>query len=259
MPKGRSLPARATRRAAYLCGRVAHHIAWPTVEPGSQVIARTPAGVRLPLAADSVLAWAVWFWGEFERHELIIAGRLALPGSCAFDVGANVGLFSLDLSRAVGPGGRVIAIEPLPSTVEVLRSNLHGSGCLNVEVVQAAAGAAAGKVQLLLASDSALHSVSPELPLGQIARGSVEVPCVTLDDVWQDAGRPTVSFVKIDVEGGEEAVLRGALAMITACRPSMIVEVHGRERVGQLIALLPDYQAGSPPGFVSWNYLFHPA
>ena len=259
MPRGRSLPARATRRAAYLCGRAASRIAWSTVESGSQVVARTPAGARVPLASDTVIAWSLWLTGEFERQELIIAGRLALPGSYAFDVGANVGLFAVDLSRAVGPTGRVIAIEPLSSNAELLRSNLELSGCLNVEVVVAAAGAIAGEVDLLLAHDPSQHSTAMELPLGQIAQGSVKVPCVTLDDLWQGAGRPPVSFVKIDVEGAEEHVLRGALAMITACRPPMIVEVHGPQRVGQLIALLPDYQAVSAPGFVSWNYLFRSA
>jgi len=259
LPKGRSLPARATRRAAHLCGRAATHIAWPTVEPGSQVVARTPAGARVPLASGTVLAWSLWLTGEFELQELISAGRLGLPGSCAFDVGANVGLFAVDLSRAVGLTGRVIAIEPLTATAELLRSNLEHNGCLNVEVVVAAAGAVAGQVELKLAHDPSQHSTAVELPLGQIAQGSVRVPRVTLDDLWQGAGRPAVSFVKIDVEGAEEQVLLGALAMITACRPPMIVEVHGPERVGQLIALLPDYQSVAVPGFVSWNYLFRSA
>ena len=259
MPKGRSLPARATRRAAYLCGRAAHRIAWSTVQPGSQIVARTPAGARLPFASDTVIGWSLWLSGQFERQELTVAGRLALAGSCAFDVGANVGIFAVDLSRAVGPTGRVIAIEPLAATAELLRFNLERNGCLNVEVVVAAAGAVAGHVDLLLAGDPGQHSASRQLPLGQIARGSVSVPRVTLDDLWHGAGRPVVSFVKIDVEGGEEEVMRGALAMITACRPQMIVEVLSPERVGRLVALLPDYQAVSVPGFVSWNYLFRSA
>jgi FkbM family methyltransferase len=258
LPRGRSLPARATRRAAYLCGRAAHHIAWSTVQPGSQIVARTPAGARVPLAADTVLAESLWETGEFEREELIWAGRLALPGTCAFDVGANVGLFAVDLSRAVGPTGRVIAIEPLPVTADLLRSNIENNGCFNVEVVMAAAGAVAGQLELKLAHDPAQHSTATELPLGQIAVGSVRVPGVTLDDLWEGAGRPSVSFVKIDVEGAEDDVLRGALAMIAACRPQLIVEVHGRERVGQLIALLPDYRSVVVPGFISWNYLFRP-
>lgn len=220
---------------------------------------RTPAGIRLPLAADSVLAWIVWFWGEFERDELIMAGHLALPGSYALDVGANVGVYSVDLSRAVGPAGHVIAIEPLPATVDELRFNLAQNGCRNVEVVVAAAGAVGGQVELLLAEDPALHSASRELPLGQVPLGTLKVASVTLDDLWNGAGRPPVTFVKIDVEGGEEEVLRGALALISAYRPSMIVEVHRPDRVNELLELLPDYEAVSSPGFTSWNYLFRSA
>ncbi|MEA2677034.1 MAG: hypothetical protein QOJ81_1175 [Chloroflexota bacterium] len=258
LPKGRSLPARATRRAAYLCGRAAHHIAWPAVQPGSQIVARTPAGVQMSFASDSVLGWSLWMKGDFERAELISAGHLASPGTWAFDVGANVGLFAVDLSRAVGPTGRVFAIEPLSATADLLRSNLENEGCRNVEVVVAAAGAVAGEVELLLAQDSAQHSTATELPMGQISYASVKVPCVTLDDLWEGAGRPTVSFVKIDVEGAEEAVLRGALVMIRACRPQMIVEVHDRRQVGRLIEFLPEYESVAAPGFVHWNYLFRP-
>lgn len=258
LPLGRSLSERATRRVAHLCGRVADHVASPSIQPGSQIVARTPTGARVPLASETVLGRSLWLLGEFELRELICAGRLALPGSCAFDVGANVGLFAVDLSRIVGPTGRVFAIEPLSATAELLRANVKSNGCLNVEVVVAAAGAVAGQVELKLARDPAQHSTATQLPMGQIAVGSVKVPCVTLDDLWEGAGRPLVSFVKIDVEGAEEDVLRGAQAMIAACQPPLIVEVHGPQRVGQLIALLPDYQSVVVPGFVSWNYLFRP-
>ena len=219
---------------------------------------RTPAGVRVALASDTVIASILWETGEYEREELTWAGRLALPGSCVFDVGANIGLFAIDLSRAVGPTGRVIAIEPLPTTAELLRSNLECNGCRNVDVVVAAAGAAPGEGELQLGSDSAHHSSSTALPFGWIPVGSVKVLVVTLDDLWERAGRPRVSFVKVDVEGAEEDVLRGALTMIAAARPTLIVEIHGRERVAQLVALLPDYESLVVPGFISWNYLFRP-
>ena len=94
--------------------------------------------------------------------------------------------------------------------------------------------------------------------MGQIAVGSVRVPCVTLDDLWEGAGRPWVSFAKIDVEGAEDDVLRGALGMIAACRPTLIVEVHGQQRVSHLVALLPGYEGEAVPRFVSWNYVFRP-
>lgn len=212
----------------------------------------------MPLASNSVIASILWETGEFERQELICAGRLALPGSCAFDVGANVGLFAVDLSRAVGPTGRVIAIEPLAATAELLRSHIESSGCPNVEVVVAAAAAVTGQVELLLAGDAAQHSTATALPFGWSHVGSVTVPAVTLDDLWESAGRPRVSFVKIDVEGAEEDVLRGALRMIAACRPSLIVEVHGPELVSRLVELLPRYEAIVVPGFISWNYVFRP-
>lgn len=96
------------------------------------------------------------------------------------------------------------------------------------------------------------------MPYGQIPVGRVAVPGVTLDDLWEGVGRPRVSFIKIDVEGAEGDVLRGAGGMIGATRPQLIVEVHDRERVGWLSALLPGYESVVVPGFISWNYLFRP-
>jgi FkbM family methyltransferase len=256
LPKGRSLPERAIRRAAHLCGRAAHYIAWTTVQPGSQVVARTPMGARVALVAGTALAETLWETGEFEREELIAAGRLAVPGTYAFDVGANVGVFAVDLSRALGPAGRVFAIEPSSETAVLLRRNIEDNRCPNVEVVIAAAAAVAGDVELQLALDPAHHSTAAVMPYGQVPVERVTVPGVTLDGLWQSAGRPRVSFVKIDVEGAEEDVLRGALHMIAATRPALIVEVHDRARVNELIALMPDYEPVAVPGFISWNYLF---
>jgi FkbM family methyltransferase len=256
LPRGRNLVARATRRAAWLSGRAAHLIAGSTVDPGSQVVARTPRGGRVQFAAGTALASSTWETGELELEELLWSGRLAVPGSHAIDVGANVGLFTVDLSRAVGPTGRVIAVEASAVTADLLRSTIESNGCRNVDVVVAAAAAVTGEVELKLTPDPAHPSIAAEMIYGQIPLGSVKVPGVTLDDLWLKAGRPQVSFVKIDVEGAEEDVLRGALEMIAACRPSMIVEVFYDERVAPLVALLPRYEAVAVPGFISWNYLF---
>jgi FkbM family methyltransferase len=223
------------------------------------VVARTPASGLIPFASENVIAKGLWETGEFEREELITAARFALPGSCAIDVGANVGLFAVELSRAVGPTGRVLAIEPMTSTVEQLRSSLASNECHNVEVVVAAAGAVNGEVELQVALDPAHHSIATEMLYGQVPVRREKVRGVTLDEVWADAGRPQVSFVKIDVEGAEEAVLRGALAMIATARPTMIVEVFDRSQVGSLVGLLPDYEAVVVPGFIWWNLLFRPA
>ena len=258
LPRSHNLVARAIRRAAWLSGRAAHLIAWSTVEPSSQVVARTPHGGRVQFAAKTALASSTWETGEFELEELLWSARLATPGSYAIDVGANVGLFTVDLSRAVGPTGRVIAVEASPATADLLRSSIESNDCRNVDVVVAAAAAVTGEVELKLTPDPAHPSIAAEMLYGQIPVGTMKVPGVTLDDLWLQAGRPQVSFVKIDVEGAELDVLRGALEMIAACRPQMIVEVFYKDRLGPLIALLPRYEAIHVDGYISWNYLFRP-
>ena len=82
------------------------------------------------------------------------------------------------------------------------------------------------------------------------------VPATTLDEAWRGAGCPEVSFVKIDTEGGEEAVVRGAPELLTACRPVLLVEDRG----GRAAAVLTTYgySASRPEGFAAGNYLFTP-
>jgi FkbM family methyltransferase len=205
--------------------------------------------------SETSIGRTLWVFGTFEREELAAAGRLTSRGTCVIDVGANVGLFTVDLSRAVGSDGKVIAVEPVASTVELLRSNLDRNACTNVEVVVAAAGPEAGEIELQLTDDPALHSAGGTPIPGHAILGLATVPCCTLDDLWDAAGTPKVSFLKIDVEGGEKGVLRGAARMISACRPPMIIEVHGRQQLAEVIALLPGYRADRVPGFAPWNHL----
>ena len=247
LPKGRALAA-----------RVAHRVAWGTIQAGTPIAARTPAGCRVVFGSETLIARALWTFGAFEQEELSAAGRLAKLGTCAIDVGANVGLFTVELSRAVGPEGLVIALEPVTSTAEQLQSNLDRNRCANIDVVVGAAGPVAGRIELFLSDDPALHSAGQKPIAGRAILGSIIVPAYTLDDLWAAAGRPRVGFVKIDVEGGELGVLLGATRMISACRPHMIVEVPDRERLDEILAILPGYRLASVRGFEPWNHLLVP-
>ena len=199
-----------------------------------------------------------WTLGAFERSELSAAFRLATPGTHAFDVGANVGLFATVMSRAVGPMGRVIALEPVAETVVQLQANLEHNRCLNVEVVTGAAAALAGDIQLVLTDDPALHSAGGTLLDGHPIVETTTVRAYTLDELWIAAGQPAVSLVKIDVEGGEQGVLLGAARMLSECQPALIVEVNDPKRLGRVISMLHGYRSVPTPGFEPWNYLVIP-
>lgn len=141
--------------------------------------------------------------------------EVARPGMTAVDVGAALGVFSLYLSRMVGPGGRVIAIEPTPKSVKLLRRNATRNGAA-IEIIQAAAADSPGVREFYLtrSSDSNAFFRHPLIA----PSGRMQVDTITLDQTVAKA-----DLVKIDVEGAELDVLRGAARLLDE-RPVLVVE-----------------------------------
>jgi FkbM family methyltransferase len=140
-----------------------------------------------------------------------------------YDLGANIGLFSLIAARAVGPSGRVFSFEPDPENAERLRRNVQRNACSNVTVVEAGVWSTSGYLSFI-SSDSS----SPDRGLGRFeidgdAPGK-PTRCVSLDDFVAEA--PPPDAIKCDVEGAELVVLKGAEAMLRRRRPWIICEMH---------------------------------
>jgi len=148
--------------------------------------------------------------GSLERNALQRAVR---PGMTALDVGANLGLYTVLLSRLVGPTGRVIAFEPDPHHFALLIKNCALNGCANVEAHNVALGT--GRSRLALRK-RLLNSGANTLgnPDSRVFPTSVEVDVVSLDE-FLPAIRP--DLVKIDVQGWEMDVLGGMQRTLAAC------------------------------------------
>jgi FkbM family methyltransferase len=154
------------------------------------------------------------------------------PGGAVVDIGANAGFFTLLASRLVGPKGRVFAFEPSREALGFLYRHLELNRAANVTVVEAAVSDRTGMGLFLEGRD---HST------GRLAStGTFEVRTTTLDDVAAASGfEPSV--LKIDVEGGERAVLAGAAEVLARARPTVVLAVHGLERLEQCSALLSEH------------------
>lgn len=185
--------------------------------PPHDVIARRD-GVRLKVRSNSVFADA-WLgrWG-FEAGEQRALRALLAPGQRVLDVGANVGLYTVIMARAVGPAGHVWSFEPSPATAARLQENVRLNRLQNVTVAAAAVGETEGEVELLEFPDGqdVYNSVGArERPAeGVRAVRGVRVPAVTLDAYAAREGIKRVSVLKVDVEGAEERVLRGAVGLL---------------------------------------------
>jgi len=222
--------------------------------PPAGFYAEVPNGGRVFLHHREDIGLVVLMSGGFEKAETEFAIEQARPGTVAIDVGANVGMFTVPLALAVGPSGRVLTIEPSPENMERLESNLDLNSLENVVVEPIAVGDKSGRLVLQLANDPGFHSTA-EIAESRSFDESLTVKAETLDQVWLRAHAPNVTFIKIDTEGSEDAVLRGAEQILRTCQPALLVEAKGRERLRELDAWLGrfGYSRCRPRGFARDN------
>ena len=171
-----------------------------------------------------------YFYDEPYEPELSRAiGERLQPGDVFLDVGANVGYFSVLAARRVGNTGRVIAFEPHPEALAVLRQAVSVNGVAGtVEVVEAAAGRETGRVRLFLSVDSVLSTTDPSRSPAREHFGfprSIDVRQVAIDE-WLAARSdlvPRIRAIKIDVEGTELQVLEGMRWTMDRCPRAAIL------------------------------------
>lgn len=141
-------------------------------------------------------------------------------GDWVIDVGANVGHYTAQLSRLVGPAGRVLAFEPVPETFELLAANMGVAGARNVTLVNAAASAEMGSARVSLPQFSS--GLTNYYRAGITSEdGDLSVLMLPLDNLIPSA---RVTLVKVDVEGYEYQALRGMRGLLCRDRPRLIVE-----------------------------------
>lgn len=188
-------------------------------------IAHGPAKGLL-LAYDETSA--VWASGKTERPVQHAIERLVEPESVFFDIGANVGFYTLLGARLVGSKGTVVAFEPLAENAEKLRRNVELNSFANVEVVAQAVSDVSGH-RLLDARHSATAALLPADREGS-TEGVARVETSSLDDFL--AARPDLEpdVVKIDAEGHEVEIIRGMPETLQRRSLVLVCEMHGRDR-----------------------------
>jgi len=150
--------------------------------------------------------------------------RLVRRGDVAYDIGANVGFFTVLLGRLVGPEGAVAAFEPLPATAESLRRNAALNGFGHVTVFANAVGRAPGPVKLALREESTWAKLADATSTGP----TLDVTMVAIDGLVEAGTIRPPAFVKIDVEGAELEVIEGMRRTLLQHRPIVLCEMHGK-------------------------------
>jgi FkbM family methyltransferase len=146
------------------------------------------------------------------------------PGQVFFDIGANIGFFTLIGARSVGPRGSVIAFEPEPDNAAAIDRNLRLNGLSNYQLFQAAIAEKEGRARLWLTEHPGGHTLEsagrpPDM------RSSLEVDVLTIDSLVAQGRIPKPHLVKVDVEGAEIPALEGMRQTLRKARPIVICEL----------------------------------
>jgi FkbM family methyltransferase len=172
--------------------------------------------------------------------------RLLPQGGVVFDVGANVGFFTLCAALLVGSHGYVYAFEPDLANATVARQNVSANSIGHVCICARAVGAQTGLVDLQVSRYSGGHAIVGATPPPDVV-GSVPVEVVSLDDFVKAPGVRGPDFVKIDVEGAELSVLEGMVNVLATWQPTLLIELddpsteHHDGKVGRLRAWLSEH------------------
>ena len=173
--------------------------------------------------------------GTYEPKNVEAIQKTVRENDVAYDVGAHVGYFTVLMGDIVGSEGKVIAFEPRGLNLGYLQKHVSVNNCENIKIISKALGDHSGHAMLETRTGSGTGYVSDT--------GDEEIEITSIDELVDSGALPPPNFLKIDVEGGEMAVLRGAKSVIERQRPRMILATHGDAIDAECRALLRE-----------WNY-----
>lgn len=204
----------------------------------------------------------IWRFGFFDADVCLTLIRFLRPGSTFLDIGAHFGFFSLLGSYLVGPKGKCIAIEAIPSTFEILSNNIGRNALYpNVSLHQVAAfnrDTTLDFADFGVVASSLNSSFGPRGDKALISgKRKVKVRAKATDTILTEMQAPKVDVVKIDAESAEKFVIAGLSQRLRSDRPVVVMEAgditaEGASPTSELIALMAQYDyrpfAWSPEG-----------
>jgi FkbM family methyltransferase len=205
-------------------------IASTALHSGASIrLKRTRHGAILYCIHDEYVGRSLDLYGEFSAEETSLFGRLIEPGMTVLDVGANIGVHTLDFASAVGPSGAVIAFEPQGFLHQILRTNVLLNELVNVQALHGGLGRERGQAWIPAIDYNAAGNFGG-IPL-QKEIGGERVTIAALDSF----GLARCDFLKVDVEGMEEDVIAGAAKTIGKFKPILYLENDRRDKSEALI------------------------
>lgn len=207
-----------------------------------QFEATTAPGVVLTFAAKPRLSMTAlaYYWGlqDFEPATTQVFFRLAKSSRVTVDVGASTGVFSLLAAKAC-PTCRVIAVEPHPIVAASLARTVRAASLRTIEVVPIALGSTEGMTPLYTTASDTLTSIDSRRVPDAVP---MTVPMSTLDSLVRTMGLQAIDLLKVDVEGWELHVFKGAYDALRRFRPTVIFEVLADAPIQELEAVFRELE-----------------
>jgi FkbM family methyltransferase len=181
-------------------------------------------GTKVYFPKNSLIFKIACEQGIYEKENIHILSSLIKPDSVYFDVGANIGLMAIPVLHQSN-SCTVVSFEPSPTTLQFLTRTVKESEFSDRwQLIGKAAGSSMGTLDFFTASNDlgALDGFQDTKRAGEMSK--ITVPVTTLDAEWLAMDKPSVSAIKLDIEGAELAALEGALQCITTERPCILTE-----------------------------------
>ena len=165
--------------------------------------------------------WGLWQNGFYEPEVTSLVKSIVKPDWKCLDIGANIGYYTILLAKLCK---YVVAWEPEPSNWDMIEMNRELNKINNVFVYRQAVSDKEGEATLYISDIN--NGMNRLYKSKQATLAETKVNTITIDDIWNTGGHPSIDFIKMDIEGAELGALKGMKQMLEELHPIIIMEFH---------------------------------
>lgn len=221
----------------------------------SSFVMQLQDNISINLYKNSLLSKLI-FEGDFELNEINFLKKILKKDDYFIDIGANIGLFSINAARIIGENGKIISFEPSPVTFSRLKENIDLNNFKNVDIRNI--GISDKKGELTLNISETGHDAWDTFATNidkKMFNKCTTVPVHTLDEELKEFDKEKIALVKIDVEGWEKFVLHGAKDFLTKYEPVLMVEFTENNTEAAGYNVLEIYDIMNTFGYQWYKYI----
>lgn len=201
-----------------------------------------PKGFVMPIMQGPLkgMRWIVgsqthgmWL-GSYEIEKQLAISAVLKSAQVFYDVGANVGFYSLLAARYVGGRGFVVAFEPLPRNIEYIQRHVSLNRINNILTIPMALSDHIGENKFSFIDNPSSCHITPD--------GNLKILVTTLDKLLKEKTIPPPNIIKVDIEGSEIDFLKGAVDSLIAHRPLIFMAIHSPQLFVLLFKTIAEYK-----------------